>query len=369
MSYTYSFEVLKELFGEDFIKKLGMYLHSYVSGDVKSVKPTRKRVTIYYLLRASDRLTIRTEGEDDMILTSIADRDVPTIIFRKLKAVYLREFLGLLRSQWSIHENSIKDVWFKDVDFLFSCSLSVGIAGGRGTIHGRCMKCPADVLMGAVSAKEKYNLVSRFVGDSAYAVSNVEEKERRTGNAVDEITYTTIMLKGSESKEARTGALYTMSFIVPGTIFVGKTVLYMPSPPELIYTLWLLTRVMRVGARTSVQGTLESYPVAVIGDLSEIGSSYEVAERILSSDNDVDINKAYQHITDYVKEKMTSSNGVYMILSKDLVKKISAIDVLNENLVKELWLNAKNYVDAVEKYITMAFEKEKKEDKTKGKTG
>jgi hypothetical protein len=57
-----------------------------------------------------------------------------------------------------------------------------------------------------------------------------------------------------------------------------------------------------------------------------------------------------------------------MILNKDLVKKISAIDVLNENLVKELWLNAKNYVDAVERYITMAFEKEKKEEKTK-KTG
>jgi len=368
MSYTYSFEVLKELFGENFVKKLSMYLHIYNSGDVKSVKPTRKRVTIYNLLRASDRLTIRTEGEDDMILTSIADRDVPTIIFRKLKAVYLREFLGLLRAQWSIHENVIKSVWFKDVDFLSSCSLSVGIAGGRGTIHGRCMKCPADVLMGAVSAKEKYNLVSRFVGDSAYAISNVEEKERRMGNAVDEITYTTIMLRGSESEEVRTGALYTMSFVVPGTIFVGKTVLYMPSPPELIYTLWLLTRVMRVGARTSVQGTLESYPVAVVGDLSEIGSSYEVAERILSSDNDVDINKAYQYVADYVKEKMTSSNGVYMILSKDLVKKISAIDVLNENLVKELWSNAKNYVDAAEKYITMAFEKEKKEDKRK-KTG
>ncbi|MEM1642549.1 MAG: type I-D CRISPR-associated protein Cas7/Csc2, partial [Desulfurococcaceae archaeon] len=218
-----------------------------------------------------------------------------------------------------------------------------------GSMHGRCMKCPADVLMGATSATANYNLASRFVGDSAYALTS--SYERRTGNAVDEITYTTIMLRGGQaSEEARTGALFAETFVEPGTLFVGKTVLFMPSPVELLYVLWLLTRTIRVGARTSIWGTFRVVPVALVADLYEVGSSYEASETLFGETKE---EEARIKLLEYVKNSLYATGTEVIEITSDVLSNLKSVDVLDKNLVEELWVNAKNYISAVNDYITV----------------
>ncbi|MEM4570050.1 MAG: type I-D CRISPR-associated protein Cas7/Csc2 [Desulfurococcaceae archaeon] len=346
--YENSIKKLKEVLGEKEYERIEPYLHTYM-GKAESVKPVAKHITIYWVGRAEDRMILRTEGEDDIILSEVNGEAVPTIIFRKLKAVYLRDFMQLLRRQWELYRDSIRNViGDSNYDFLASCSLSPGLAGeGKGTMHGRCMKCPADILMGATSASVNYNLASRFVGDSAYALT--ASYERRTSNAVDEVTYTTIMLReGQASEEARTGALFAETFVEPGTLFVGKTVLFMPSPVELLYVLWLLTRTIRVGARTSIWGTLRVVSVALLADLYEVGSSYEASERLFGEANEEEVRKK---LLEYVRNVSYVTGAGVIEITSDILSKLRNVNTLDVDLVKELWVNAKNYTDAVNKYI------------------
>lgn len=348
-SYESSIKKLKEVLEEGY-KKIEPYLHAYTN-KAESVKPVAKHVTIYWVGRAEDRMILRTEGEDDIILSKVKGEAVPTIIFRKLKAVYLRDFMQLLRRQWELYKDDIKkDIDDSNYDLLASCSLSPGLAGeGKGTMHGRCMKCPADILMGATSATVNYNLASRFVGDSAYALT--PSYERRTGNAVDEITYTTIMLReGQTQEEWRTGALFAETFVEPGTLFVGKTVLFMPSPVELLYVLWLLTRTIRVGARTSIWGTLKITPVALLADLYEVGSSYEASESLFGETKE---EEARRKLLGYVKGVSYATGTDVIEVTSDTLSKLRSMNMLDFNLVKELWVNTKNYISAVREYITV----------------
>ncbi|MEM3829439.1 MAG: type I-D CRISPR-associated protein Cas7/Csc2, partial [Conexivisphaerales archaeon] len=323
--YENSIKILKEVIGEEEYKKIVHFLHTY-TGKAESVKPVAKHVTIYWVGRADDRMILRTEGEDDIILSDVNGEAVPTIIFRKLKAVYLRDFMQLLRRQWELYKDNIKSIMNDpNYDFIASCSLSPGLAGeGKGSMHGRCMKCPADILMGATSALANYNLASRFVGDSAYALT--PSYERRTSNAVDEVTYTTIMLKeGQTSEEARTGALFAETFVEPGTLFVGKTVLFMPSPVELLYTLWLLTRTIRVGARTSIWGTLGVMPVALQADLYEVGSSYEASEKLFGETKE---EEARKKLLEYVRSVSYATGADVVEITDDILSKLKNVNIL-----------------------------------------
>jgi len=348
--YSKSVETLKNVLGVENYKKIEPYLHAY-DGTSKSVKPVAKHITIYWIGRAADFMVIRTEGEDDIILSQVGGEAVPTIIFRKLKAVYLRDYMQMVRNGWLQYMNDIRSNigYGNDYDFLAGCSLAVGIAGeGKGALHGRCMKCPVDVLMGATSAGEQYNLHSRFMGDSAYALT--PSFTRRTGSAVDETTYTTIMLTGKESEEERkTGGLYSETPVEPGSIFIGKVVLPMVSPPELVYVLWLLTRVIRAGARTSIQGTLEVKPVAIIGDLFEVGTAYEAAEKLQGKKK---LDEVKGELLNYINKEVKYATGAGIIeLTDDVITNLKNLNVLQKDLVVELWKNAKNYVDGVITYI------------------
>ncbi len=352
--YPKTVEALKGLLGERNYNKLRPYLHAY-EGTKMSVKPVAKAITIYYIARAADTLTIRTEGESDIVLSRMKGGLTPTILFRKLKAVYLRSFMNLARDMWIQHNSTLKSVWYGDVDFLSGCSLAVGIAGdSAGVEKGRCMKCPVDVLMGAVTGKETYNLASRFVGDSAYATE--PRYTVRTGNAVDEVTHTTIMLKsapmskGASEEERRTGGLYQLALVEPGTLFVGKHVLYMASPSELLYVLYLLNREIRVGARTSIQGTLEVCPVVIIGDLYEVGASYSAAEAAFNKNKLDEVKGA---VLSYLQGKNFKTGSGAIEFTSDMIDYLrDNVNVLDAELVKELWMSAKNYVEGVRKYIS-----------------
>ncbi len=355
--YPVSMSKLEEVLGKENLESISKYLHAY-DGTANTIKPVAKNITIYLMARATDRLIIRSEGEDDIILSQIKGETSPTIVFRKLKAVILRNFMELMRNIWGRYGSNIKKEIYRDesYDFYNKCSISPGIAGeGRGVMHGRCMKCPVDVLMGATSAGTSYNLSSRLIGESFYALS--ADYERLTSNAVDEVTYTTIMLterreeerrEEEKREEERTGALFTETFVKPGTMFVGKTVLFMPSPTELLYTLWLLTRQIRVGARTSIWGSLSITPVVVVADLYEVGSSYEAAEEAFGVKDEA---KVREKVVNYVRGVSYVTAAQTIEVTADIINEIRKVDVLDEKLAKELWRNAKDYVSGVDSYI------------------
>jgi len=347
--YPKSVEILRHVLGAENYKNIEKYLHAY-DGSARSVKPVAKYITIYWVGRAADRIILRTEGEDDIILSEVCDVGVPTIPFRKLKAVCLRRFMQFARIQWEMYSNTIKKNagYDNDYDFLTSCAIAVGIAGAKkGVLHGRCMMCPVDVLMGATSAKTSYTLVGRFVGDAAYALTpNIE---RRTGSSVGEITNTTIMITESATEEERrTGGLFSETNTEPRTLFVGKIVLFMVSPPELLHVLWLLARDTRVGAEVSIKGTLEMYPVAMIGDLFEVGTAYKAAERAHGIKK---LEDARKEIVEYLKNVRFSTATDVIEFTSDISGRLQGVNILDEEVVVELWKNARNYVKGVEEYI------------------
>ena len=355
--YQNSVEKLKEILGKDEVEKLAKYLHVY-DETAASVKPVAKHVTIYWVGRTAAEAVLRTEGEDDIIVTRFRKDDgvvaVPTLIFRKQKAVFLRGFMELARSLYTQYEQDLKKTVFEkysglygnDYNFL-SCGISPGIEERRraGTGEMRCMKCPVDVLMGAVTGGGvEYNLASRVMGDPAFAT---EERYRpRTGNAVDEVTYTTGM---GGVKTGETGALYTERVVEPGTIFVGKTVLFMPSPVELVYTLYLLTRVSRYGARKTIMGVMEIHPVALVGDMFETGTAYAATEQLLDTDT---LDKAKEKLYKYVESEAKLSNTAVLVDLRDKEQNIKKINVDKKELYLELWKNAARYVMGIKAYVS-----------------
>ena len=373
-AYPRSNEILSTLLGLE-VEKIRKYLHAYTGTGI-SVKPIAKNITIYWVGRLGAEAIIRTENEEDIILTKIAGEALPTLIFRKFKAAILRAYMEDLRRLWVIHKDTVLEVlkekyggiYGEDYDF-FSCGISPGIeageersreksSSGKTVMELRCMKCPVDVLMGAVSGKIDYNLASRLLGDPAYATS--PNFNLRTGNAVEEVLHIT----GMEARKAKgTGALYKEYVVNPGTIFIGKTVLFMPSPPELVYMLKLLfTRIHRFGARRTIMGTMEIKPVALIAGPFEVGTAYSATEYTITSKNADKDNIEYvkSKVMEYVK-RVTDNESTLVWLTEDTVKQLVKINLeKEEELYKELWINTANFVAGVHDYITMSRERGKR---------
>lgn len=350
-----SIQVLKGFFGDDLVEELVEFMHIY-DGTQSSVKPVAKHITIYWVGRLGSEAILRTEGEDDIILTRIRDKAVPTLIFRKLKATMLRAYMETMRGLWHKYKdvvvekviNEFKDVYGEDYDFL-KCSISPGIERERGVMHGRCMKCPVDVLMGAVMGgrEERYNLASRLMGDPAFATA--ETYRRRTGNAIDEVAKTTIIRRGREQREREyqeTGALYSETVVEPGTLFVGKIVLFMPSPTDLVYTLALLANVQRYGARKSIMGSMEVRPVALAADYYEVGTAYAATEVALG---ETDFQAVEEKVYNYVKSEAPRR----LIDLREHRSKLKKLNLEDRNLYLEAWRNAALYVKGVSEYITI----------------
>lgn len=345
-------EILVSVLGEENVARIEPFLHTY-DGSATSVKPVAKHITIYWVGRLGSEAVLRTEGEDDIVLTRIRDKALPTLIFRKFKATMLRAYMEIMRSLWVKYRDEImrvlksdyRDVYGEDYDFLGACGISPGIEGRRGTMHPRCMKCPVDILMGAVTGRsEDYNLASRLMGDPAFATT--ETYRRRTGNAVDEVTYITGM-GGQKTGEAVTGALYTETIVDPGTIFVGKTVLFMSAPVELAYMLALLVRAHRYGARKSIMGVMEIEPVALIGDHHEIGTAYAATERSLGL-------SSMEEVKDKVKEyiqSITPDGAVILELDRNSINALRKLALLDKDLFVEAWRTAALYVRGIREYI------------------
>lgn len=347
-----SISTLNSILGENVVKQIREYLHEY-DGTATSVKPLAKHITIYWVGRLGAEAVLRTEGEDDIILTRISGKAVPTLIFRKFKATMLRAYMETMRLIWAKSRvviqtrvlNEHSGIYGQNYDFIASCGVSPGIERGGEVMQQRCMKCPVDVLMGAVAGGEiPYNLASRLLGDPAYATT--DSYRRRTGNAIDEITHTTGM---AGVKRGATGALYTETIVEPGTVFIGKAVIFMPSPPELVYVLALLSKVHRYGARKSIMGTMEIYPVALVASTYEVGTSYAATEQALDVTG---IEETAEKVYSYVQS--VASNQEVVVNLRDKQKNLAEIDIYDQDLALEIWSSAANYVKGVKKYVETA---------------
>lgn len=344
-SYPHTVSILKHVLGEKY-SEIEPYLHVY-DGTPESVKPVGKYITIYYVGRTADWLMIRTEGADDIVTANLKGKGVPALLFRKFKARLLRDCVQTLRKQWKAHRDKIKsiNVYGGDYDFLAQCSISPGTESGKGVMMKRCMKCPVDVLMGAVSGKTEYNLASRVIGDTSYALSS--KTQRMTGTSVEEVTHTTYIPVLGSADEEKTGAVFYEEMVPPNTLFVGKVALFMVSPPEFLYVLYHMTKTMRLGARQNTRGVVEIEPVTIIGDIFEAGSAYSVAEHTYGLKDKGAVRKA---ILDYAKGK-TTAYGKLVELTPAVLEKVRKVAILSEPLAVELWKNSANFVEGVMNYI------------------
>lgn len=354
--YPHTVSVLKSLLGDKYTE-IESYLHIY-DGTRESVKPVAKHITIYYIGKTADWLMIRTEGADDIVAADVKGKGVPALLFRKFKAKVLRDFVSLLRDQWNLHSEKIKsidtEIYGSKYDYLDHCSISPGVESGKkGVMQNRCMKCPADVLLGAVG-KEKYNLVSRYMGDTAYALSPLTQ--RMTGNSIDEVTRTPYIPKKDNptDEEGRTGALFSEQMVPPNTMFIGKVVLFMPSPPELLYALYLMPRTLRLGARQTTRGTMEVEPVVVIGDLFEVGNAHTAAEHAFGIKDKAEVR---EKLSEYLSRIVTRYTKVVEV-TPAMLEAIRKTDILAEPLVLELWRNSANFIKGVNEYIKVSKSKE-----------
>lgn len=135
-----------------------------------------------------------------------------------------------------------------------------------------CMRCPACFLFGGtgeVSAnKEKYNLLSRVLGDTFISRDQVSEVSHYTANAVDEKTLTTGQ------------ALMSIVKVPVETVFRGVVTLRDPTPALASILADGLNRVTRLGASTREWGRVQSRTAGyVLGDREQL-SSYELANAV-----------------------------------------------------------------------------------------
>ena len=275
--------------------------------------PRPRTVNLYVLVEAQAELVIRHEGGEDFAEFEVAGRRVPGILNTKMQAAERRALLRLL---YDFYDNagSERESLAGLAEKLGFSDAAARLRGGRWRCYlapaqGRkqseevivpyCGFCPSCMIYGFASMDEGgYNVKSRVEGDVFYGLcpSSVCVTQR-TFNAVNDITKTTIYEGGAE-----TGALYRLSLIEPGTVFLGKVAVRDPSPAELLSVMLAIAHVERIGGRVTHFGRVKTHIAAVLFSRFERGTSYEAASRILSgSDTRVGLEEALEKTREYAE--------------------------------------------------------------------
>jgi len=331
------------------LKKAKKYLVER-RGDPLEAKPGEGGVTnVYFVVEALSDLVLRHEGGDDLTEINIAGYDVPVITDTKLDGAYRRtaiqqisyvfkEYADKIRS--AIEDTLKKLMQTNDdktkaiaiallnknlarleiLDKPYSCALRPYGVGGKQYITGLCRECPNCYLFGFAIPEEggegakrvkvelegsgtvsleigNYNVQSRVRGDlyPATAPSSMITGFR-THNAPDDVTKTTGQ------------ALITIRYVRAGSIFVGKLSYYDVSLNELILLLATLAKVPRIGAMWADYGRVRIHIPAILFADQEVGSGYEIAEKILdkelpkNNNKPLSLERVKEVIVNYVKE-------------------------------------------------------------------
>ena len=322
--------------------------------DKELAVPKGKTVNVWVVLEAQNELLIRHEGGDDVTEFEVKGITVPGILNTKLQAVTRRQMLRTLYSFKERNSEKMQDLYELAKKYNIStaeklkdwiCYITPGARSQKKKEEevmkgGYCMTCPNCMIFGYVAGEGgTYNVKSRVEGDAYFGLCPSKLcVVRRTFNAVDDVTKTTIM-EGGE-----TGALFTLSLVEPGTVFVGKLALRDMSAAELLLTLHSLAKVDRIGGRVTHFGKVKVHIPAVTFDEFEIGSGYEVAKALVG-DRKVDLEEAINKVTEVAK-------GRVVVRKRDLADELRGLGTEElDAITEEAWKDVLTFKASIESLI------------------
>ncbi len=316
--------------------------------------PKGKTINVWIVIEALNELLIRHEGVDDVTEFEVNGITVPGILNTKVQAVARRQMLRTLYSFKERNPDKMKELYeiakkynvsTAEVLKNWECYMTPGARSQAKKSEevmkgGYCMTCPNCMIYGYVAGEGgTYNVKSRVEGDAYFGLCPSKLcVVKRTFNAVDDVTKTTIM-EGGE-----TGALFTLSLVEPGTLFVGKLALRDMSPAELLLTLHSIAKVDRVGGRVTHFGRVKVHIPAITFDYFERGSGYEVAKALVG-DKKVGLEEA-------VNKVVESAKGKVVVQKRDLADELRGLGEEElDAIVEEAWKDSLTFKASIESLI------------------
>jgi len=352
--------LFKSIFGIDF-SQVKEFFSDLSKVDPINVVPRGRVINVYLVVRAENELLIRHEGGEDISLATIGNEKYPIILYDKFQSVFRRKELELLRSNYDQHKAEVNKI--RETQEEWKCGLRPTVTTKKGKpaeelITGLCGECPNCMTFGfAVREEGKYNVKSRIEGDLLIATTPEQKSVViRTFNAVDDVTKTTFIDVGEEGK-TRTGALFRLSLVREGTIFVGKIAMKDIGLNDFLLKMAALSVITRIGGKTTQFGTIKVYIPAIMFSRYEISSSYDMFTEVKGKE---DVNEVISTINTKLekikKGVLVTSNNFAEAIRREMFDSKGNI---RSDVVINAWSEAKNFKDSIEKY-TEGDKKEKK---------
>ena len=351
--------LFKSIFGIDF-SQVKEFFSDLSKVDSLNVVPRGRVINVYVVVRAENELLIRHEGGEDISLATIGNEKYPIILYDKFQSVFRRKELELLRSHYDQHKAEVNKVRGKEDEWKCGLRPNVVIKSGEAKaelITGLCGECPDCMTFGfAVREGGEYNVKSRIEGDLLIATTPEQKSVViRTFNAVDDVTKTTFI--STDEEGGRTGALFRLSLVKEGTVFVGKIAMKDIGLNDFLLKMAALSTITRIGGKTTQFGTVKVYIPAIMFSRYEISSSYDMLMKVKG---ETDVDKVIATLnTELDKMKrgvLRTSNNFAEVIRKELFDDKGNV---RSDIVLNAWNEAKNFRDSIEKY-TKGDKKEKK---------
>ncbi len=340
-------KLFQDIFGIEF-GKVKQFFSDLSKADMKNVVPQGRVINVYLVIRANNELLIRHEGEEDISLATIQDDKYPIILYEKFQSVYRRKELELLRHDYNLHKEEINKIRGNNDEWF--CALRPSASVKDEKIGGQCGECPDCITFGFAVRKEgRYNVKSRIEGD--LFIATLPEKKSvviRTFNAVDDVTKTTIIGGGEE--KGRTGALFRLSLVREGTIFVGKIAMKDVGLNDFLLKIAVLTTVTKIGGNTTDFGNIKVFIPAIMFSTHEVSSGYDLFLQVKGKE---DVDTVISSINSYLDKV---KKGV-LVTSNDFTDSIKNVlfnsdGTIKHEIIKNAWNEAKIFKDSIELAIS-----------------
>lgn len=364
--------------------QLAGYLVEKPKPDPYLALPRPRTVNIFVVVEAQSELVIRHEGGEDFTEFEVAGYRVPGILNTKLQSAQRRALLRLLYSHYDRRrdelvaaiENALKG-WGGDALPItgaekvleklrkgWRCYMAPKQSPKQASKRGKectgskkeeivepyCGFCPNCMIYGYAGLEEagSYNVKSRVEGDVFYGLCRSSAcVTQRTFNAVDDVTKTTFYT-GGES-----GALYQLSLIEPGTVFVGKIAARDLSAAELLAVLLALVHVERIGARVTHFGRVKIHIPALVFSSFERGSGYELAAQALrrSGGAPLGLEDAVNEVTEYAKRQTLEGQDLF-VAKRSLADELRrlGLDVVDA-VLEAAWRDGLAFKSSIELFL------------------
>ena len=339
--------IFKSIFGIEY-SQVKEFFSDLSKADTNNVVPRGRVINVYVVIRAENELLVRHEGGEDVSLATIGKEKYPIILYDKFQSVYRRKELELLRSHYDQHKDEVNSIRKNNKDW--NCALRTNLIKNKDEakaelITGLCKECPDCMTFGyAVEEGGAYNIKSRIEGDLFIATAPEQKSVViRTFNAIDDVTKTTFI---NTDGGGRTGALFRLSLVKEGTIFVGKIVMKDIGLNDFLLKIATLSAVSRIGGKTTHFGTIKVHIPAVMFSRYEISSSYDMFKKVKDNDNVDDINNTLNTELNKIKKGvLVASNDFADAIRREMFDEKSNI---RSDVVLNAWREAKNFKEAVE---------------------